>query len=193
MKFKLNFVHGIALAAAIFVPSLALAAWEADPGHTHVTFEVAHMGTSVLPGFFRKVATQLNYDDNNIEASSVTITIDSTSIDTVNSLRDNILRSPDWLDAEKNPSITFVSTSVRRVDDTNFVIAGNLTIRGKTLPVEFATTLTNRVTHPLLKVPAIGFTGTTRIKRSEFGLVKFIPMVADELELRIRIELDQKP
>lgn len=174
-------------------PHLAFAAWEVDPAHTHVGFQVSHMGLTQTPGLFRKVEGQVKFDDKNIEASSVTITIDAASIDTVHTQRDNDLRGAAWFDAEKNPKLTFVSTSVRRIDDKNYVISGNLTIRGKTLPVDFNTVLTNRVINPFLKVPVIGFAGSAKIKRSDFGMTQYLALIADEVDLKIALELIQKP
>lgn len=174
-------------------PHLAFAAWEVDPAHTHVGFQVSHMGLTQTPGLFRKVEGQVKFDDKKIEASSVTITIDAASIDTVHTQRDNDLRGAAWFDAEKNPKLTFVSTSVRRIDDKNYVISGNLTIRGKTLPVDFSTVLTNRVINPFLKVPVIGFAGSAKIKRSDFGMTQYLALIADEVDLKIALELIQKP
>lgn len=175
------------------VPSAALAAWEIDPSHTHVSFQVGHLGLTHTPGIFRKVEGRVNFDDKNVETSSVAITIDAASIDTVHSQRDSDLRGTAWLDVEKNPKISFVSTSVRRVDDKNYLISGNLTIRGKTLPVEFNTVLTNRAMNPFLKVPMVGFVGHARIKRSEFGMSQYPALIADEVALQIALELIQKP
>lgn len=174
-------------------PPMALAAWEIDPSHTHVGFQVGHLGLTHTPGIFRKVEGQVTFDDKKIEASSVAITIDAASIDTVHTQRDADLRSAPWFDVEKNPKLTFVSTSVRRIDDKNYVISGNLTIRGKTLPVDFNTVLTNRVVNPFLKVPVVGFVGNARIKRSDFGMTQYLAVIADEVELKIALELVQKP
>lgn len=181
------------IAGLCILPSAALAAWEIDPSHTHVSFQVGHLGLTHTPGIFRKVEGRVSFDDRNVEASSVAITIDAASIDTVHAQRDSDLRSAGWLDVEKNPKINFVSTAVRRIDDKNYVIAGNLTIRGKTLPVEFSTVLTNRAMNPFLKVPMVGFVGNTRIKRSDFGMTQYPAVIADEVELKIALELIQKP
>ncbi|HSV35592.1 MAG TPA: YceI family protein [Ramlibacter sp.] len=182
-----------AMAMTSLAPSAALAAWEIDPTHTHVSFQVGHLGLTHTPGIFRKVEGRVNYDDKAVEASSVAITIDAASIDTVHGPRDTDLRSAIWLDVEKNPKISFTSTSVRRVDDRNYVISGNLTIRGKTMPVDFSTVLTNRAINPFIKVPMVGFVGNTKIKRTDFGMTQYPGLIADEVELKIALELIQKP
>lgn len=178
--------------ASLFAPA-ALAGWELDPSHTHVSFQVSHLGLTQTPGIFRKVQGEVRYDDTKVESSSVSITIDTASIDTVNPQRDADLRGADWLDAQKNPSITFVSKSVRKLEDSKYSISGDLTIRGKTLPVSFATVLTNRATNPFLKVPMVGFVGEARIKRSDFGLSQYPAVIGDEVSLRIALELLLKP
>lgn len=86
-----------------------------------------------------------------------------------------------------------MSTSVRRIDDSNYIISGNLTIRGKTVPVDFQTLLSGRVVNPFIKVPAVGFVGNAKVKRSDFGMDKFSPVIADEVELKIALEMFQKP
>lgn len=181
------------MALGVLIPTKALAAWEIDPSHTHVSFQVGHLGLTHTPGIFRKVEGRVKFDDKNVEASSVAITIDAASIDTVHAQRDSDLRSADWFDVEKNPTISFVSTSVRRIDDKNYVIAGNLSIRGKSIPVDFNTVLTNRAINPFLKLPMVGFMGNAKIKRSDFGMVQYPAVISDEVDLKISLELIQKP
>lgn len=118
----------LALTPALLL-NLAHAGWEIDPSHTHVSFQVSHLGISNTPGIFRKVSAAMNYDDANVENSSVRFSIEVPSIDTVNEQRDADLRGPDWFDAAKHPEITYSSTAVRRLDEPNFVISGLLTIR----------------------------------------------------------------
>ena len=181
------------MALEVLLPTTALAAWEIDSSHTHVSFQVGHLGLTHTPGIFRKVEGRVKFDDKNVEASSVTITIDATSIDTVHAQRDNDLRSATWFDVEKNPTISFVSTSVRRIDDKNYVIAGNLSIRGKSIPVDFNTVLTNRAINPFLKLPMVGFVGNAKIKRSDFGMTHYPAVISDEVDLKISLEMIQKP
>ena len=193
MTHRLAAISSLGLALAGIAPTSAFAGWELDPSHTHVSFQVGHLGLSKTPGTFRKVDGRMNFDDKNIEASSVTITIDVASIDTVNGQRDADLRSAAWFDVEKYPNIVFASTAVRRIDDKHYVISGNLAIHGKTLPVEFDTVLTARAVNPFLKVPMVGFYGNAKIKRSDFGLTQYPAVIADDVELKIAIELLQKP
>lgn len=192
MKPSIRFTVFLSMLCAL-IAGEAAAGWEIDPSHTHVSFQVGHLGLTHTPGIFRKVQGQVSFDDGKPEASSVALTIDTASIDTVHSQRDADLRGADWLDAERNPHITFVSTAVRRVDDKRFVISGDLSIRGMTLPVDFDTVLTDRAVNPFLKVPMVGFVGQARIKRSDFGMTQYPAVIADEVELKIALELLRKP
>ncbi|HWS69507.1 MAG TPA: YceI family protein [Steroidobacteraceae bacterium] len=189
---KLTFAVALAFVVAL-QPLTAFADWEIEPSHTNIGFHVSHLGLTKTPGVFRKFEGKIALNDDKIEASSVSFTIDAASIDTTSTERDTALRGKDWLDAKRNPHITFVSKSVRRIDDKHFIVSGDLTIRGKTLPVDFSATLTNRTINPFLQVPAIGFVANAQVKRTAFGMSKFLPAVGDDVELEIQTELNQKP
>ena len=179
--------------AAALLPATSQAAWEIDPVHTHVSFEVGHLGLTRTPGIFRKVQGEVTFDLEKIEASTVTITIDSDSIDTAHSQRDADLRKEDWFDAVRNPKISFVSRSVKALDAKNFIVTGDLTLRGVTRPVDFKATLINVITNPFLKVPAVGFIATATVKRADFGMAKFLQAIDDEVLLKIQLEMNKKP
>ena len=189
-----NFIVASCLALSTLLAAPAVrAGWEIDPTHTHVSFDVSHLGLTQTPGIFRQVSGQVNYDDRNIESSSVSISIDTASIDTAYAKRDADLRGPDWFDAEKHPKITFVSKAVRKVGEQKYVITGDLSIKGRTLPVDFTTTLTNRAINPFVKLPMVGFHGEARVKRSAFGLSQYPNVIGDDVNLRIALEMIQKP
>jgi len=182
----------LTLASALLL-NVAHAGWEIDPSHTHVSFEVSHLGVSNTPGIFRKVSAVVNYDDARVENSNIKFSIDAASIDTVHEQRDSHLRGPDWFDAAKYPHITFTSTSVKRQDERNFVISGLLTIRDTTLPVDFNAVVTSRTINPFLKIPMTGFVGTATIKRSDFGLRQYPAAIGEAVSLKIVAELLKKP
>jgi polyisoprenoid-binding protein YceI len=191
MKYRLTLAA--ALAAIALFPGFAIAGWEIEPTHTNVTFEVDHLGLTKTPGQFRKFSADVFLNENKIEESRVNFTVDANSIDTTAIVRDGELRRAAWLDAEQHPNITFVSKTVKRSEDGRIVISGDLTIRGKTLPVDFNARLTEIINNPFLKVPSVGLVATARIKRTDFGMTKFLPAVADEVELRLQTELNKKP
>lgn len=189
----MKLINKLALAGAILLPLPALAAWQVEPSHTHIGFAVGHLGLTKTPGIFRKFDSTLDFNEKNIEASKVTFTIDAASIDTNSSLRDEHLRGADWFNVASNPHIVFASQTVRHIADKRYAVGGLLSIRGKTLPVEFQMVLTSRGTNPWTKTPVVGFAGSATIKRSDFGLSGFIPAVADEVELTIQLEVLQTP
>lgn len=183
----------IAVLSMAILPRTSMAAWEIEPSHTHVSFAVGHMGLTHTPGLFRSVSGTVNFDENNITASSVTLSMDTASVDTAHAQRDEVLRSADWFNAQAYPKITFVSTGVQRVDATHYLVAGNLTVRGKSVPVTFNTTMTVPVANPFLKVPSVGFSGSAHVSRSAFGMQPFLPVIADDVELIFQLEMNKVP
>lgn len=186
-------VAGCFALGTLLATSSAWAGWELDPTHTHVSFDVSHLGLTQTPGIFRQISGQVSYDDKDIESSSVSISIDAASIDTAYAKRDADLRGPDWFDAERHPKITFVSKAVRKVGEHKYVITGDLSIKGRTLSVDFMTTLTNRAVNPFVKLPMVGFAGEARVKRSAFGLTQYPNVIGEDVNLRIALEMIQKP
>ena len=190
---KISALRTLALALCPFLPGLAFADWAIEPSHTNVSFEVDHFGLTQTPGVFRKFASTIHFDDQDIERSQVSLDIDAASVDTYESSRDAALRGADWFDAATHPRITFVSRSVRRIDASNFAIAGDLTVRGKPVPVTFDAHLTNRITNPFLKVPSVGFVATAHVDRTAFGMTQYLPVVGSDVTLKISVELNKLP
>jgi polyisoprenoid-binding protein YceI len=124
------------------------------------------------------VEGRVHFDDRKIASSSVSITLDAASVDTGVAVRDAALRGTDWFDAEANPKISFVSKSVRRVDENRYVITGDLTVRGVSRPVDFSTVLSGRATNPFLNVPAVGY-APPRAIRGVFNVQLLIITVID--------------
>ncbi|GAP55673.1 UPF0312 protein plu2095 [Arthrobacter sp. Hiyo6] len=115
--------------------------WRFDPNHTRIGFSTRHAMVTKVRGAFNDVEGIINADAENPANSSVSVTIKVASIDTRNTQRDEHLRTNDFFDAPSFPEITFVSTRVDQIEEGNFIVAGNLTIRGITkevsLPIEF--------------------------------------------------------
>ena len=124
------------LMAVLTVPAAAEAeGWDVDQAHTEINFSVDHFFTPVT-GSFRDFEIDLVYDPDDPENSSVKATIAVASIDTGNDRRDSHLRSADWFETDKHPHMTFESTSVRKVTDSEVVARGKLTIKGESREVE---------------------------------------------------------
>jgi len=190
----------LAACLCISAPALAIpAAWEIDPAHTGVQFKVRHMMVASVRGAFEKVSGTVVYDEKDIANSGARITIDAASINTRVAQRDEHLRSPDFLDAAKYPTITFQSKRVEKAGEGKLRMTGDLTIRGVTkevvLDVEGPTPAI-RDTEGNLRV---GGQATAKINRKDFGLVWNAALetggvvVGDEVEITIDVEIYRKP
>ncbi len=147
----------------------AVRTWNIDPAHSIAEFAVRHMMVSTVKGRFGSLEGAIEADEANPLASSVRATIDVASIDTHDEQRDAHLRSDDFFNAEKYPHITFVSKRVERVDDENYRVVGDLTIRDVTKEVVLDTEFEGQVRDPYGNQRA-GFTATTQINRGDFGV-----------------------
>lgn len=143
--------------------------WQIDAAHTGVEFSVKHLMISRVKGQFGAVSGSLVLDERSISTSSVKVTIDVSSIDTRDAKRDAHLRSADFFDVEKFPTITFASRRIEGAGDDTFTLVGDLTIRDVTQ--EIALSVTNEGTQ---QDPwggeRIGFSATTTIDRRDYGL-----------------------
>lgn len=178
-------VIAVASASAIAAP----VSYTIDPGHTQTIFSWNHFGFSNPTANFDKIEGTIVYDAADATKSSVDVTI---AIDSVNShvaKFNEHLKSEDFFDAAKFPTATFKSTKVEKGSAQNaWKVSGDLTIHGVTKPVTLDAKLNGVGDHPMKKVPAIGFDGSVNIKRSDFGLGKYVPNVSDEVSIRITTE-----
>jgi polyisoprenoid-binding protein YceI len=176
----------------LFASSCAFAApvaYTLDPAHTQVQFSWNHLQYSNPEAGFDEVAGTLMWDADDITHSSVDVTMAVDSVHSHVAALDQKLRSAEFLDAGRYPKARFVSTRVERLDDAGHLrINGNLTVHGVTRPISLDARLNRVGTYPMLEVPAAGFSASTVIKRSEFGVGEGIPYVGDELEVRITAE-----
>lgn len=180
----------------IMAPVFAIAStWNIDPEHTNVGFKVRHLMVSNVKGGFGKVSGVVTVDDKDITKSSTTVTIDTTSIDTGVAKRDAHLKSPDFLDVAKYPTMTFVSTGVIKGAGGAFKLAGNLTLHGVTRPVVLQVEgLSGEIKDPMGNIRR-GASATTTINRKDYGLVwnKMLEAggvaVGDEVIINIEVEM----
>ena len=145
------------------------ATWAIDPAHSLVEFGVKHMMFTTVKGRFATVSGTIVTHDANPATASVRAEIAAASIDTREAQRDAHLCSPDFLDAERYPTLTFRSTQVAPRGRGRYVVTGDLTIRGVTREVSLEVELTGRGTDPWGN-ERVGFTATTAINRKDFGL-----------------------
>lgn len=182
----------IALAAALALATASAFAapvtYKLDPNHTVVLASWSHFGFSHPSLNFGQVDGTLVYDAKNIGASSVQVTLPLAGLNSFVPDFDEHLRSGDFFEADKYPNATFKSTKVEAAGEGKLKVTGNLTIKDQTKPVVLNVTLNKAADHPMAKRAAIGFDAVSTIKRSDFGVGKFVPNVSDEVELRITTE-----
>ncbi|MBD8897371.1 YceI family protein [Rhodanobacter sp. DHG33] len=162
--------------------------YKLDPGHTMVLFSWNHFGYSNPTANLGLGEGTLVFDEKDPAKSSVDVTLPLSNLDTHVSALDKHLKEADFFNADKYPTVTFKSTSVVPVDGSHFKVTGNLTVHGVTKPVTLDATLNKVGPHPMMKVQAIGFDATATLKRSDFGMGAYVPMVSDEIKVRITTE-----
>lgn len=162
--------------------------YKLDPGHTNVLASWDHFGFSHPSANFGQADGTLVYDADKVSASSVQVTLPLTGLSALADQFYDHLTSDKWFDAAKYPSATFKSTKVEAAGEGKLKVTGDLTIKGVTKPVVLDVTLNKAGEHPMKKVPAIGFDATATVKRSDFGLGAYAPMVSDEVTLKITTE-----
>jgi polyisoprenoid-binding protein YceI len=143
--------------------------WAIDPAHSAGEFAVKHLMVATVRGHFKITEGKIVINEANHTASSVTATLDPTTINTREAKRDAHLQSADFFEAEKYPTITFASTRVEKVDDENWKVFGNLSFHGVTKEVELDVEEGGEIKDPYGKQRR-GFTAETTINRSEWGV-----------------------
>jgi len=184
----------LALFAALALAATAAAqagTWQIDPMHSSAQFSVRHLGVSTVRGAFTKVSGTAKYDSSDPSKTTLEATIDATSVDTRVEMRDNDLRSPNFLEVQKYPTITFHSKQTKAAGAGVLHITGDLTIHGVTKEV---TLDVDGPTAPI-KDPwgnqRIGASAATRINRHDFGVNGAPGAVGDEITITIDVELIQ--
>jgi polyisoprenoid-binding protein YceI len=173
------------------IPGYEAATWNIDPVHSEVGFSVRHMMVSKVRGRFTKFSGQLVTGDDPA-ASSVTAEIDLSSIDTGNEQRDGHIKSADFFEVETYPTMTYKSTGIR-VEDGEYVLDGNLTLKGVTKNVPLRLELNGFGQDPYGGYRA-GFTATGELNRGDFNVSFNAPMqnggvvVGDKITLHLEIE-----
>ncbi len=177
-------------AEAVGIEGYVAGTWELDPVHSHIGFVARHLMVSKVRGHFSKFQAQIVTAPNPLE-SSATATIDLSSVETGNDMRDNDLRSSNFFDAATHPEMTFRSTGIRREGD-GLVLDGDLTIRGVTRPVSLAFEVNGFGPDPYGGTRA-GFSAHGEINRTDFGVSFNAPvpggvMVSEKIQIEIEAE-----
>ncbi len=182
----------VVLAMGTGVVSAQATQWKIDANHSEADFAIKHMSISTVHGTFRGISGTVTFDPANVAKSGVEASIDVTSVDTGVAARDNHLKSPDFFDVAKFPTMTFKSTSVHKVGD-HYDVAGDLTLHGVTKPVVLTLEEPGKSQIGMDgKSVHRGFTATTTINRNDFGLTWNGTLKSGDTMLGndVKIELD---
>jgi polyisoprenoid-binding protein YceI len=158
-----------------------------DSDHTFPLFSYSHLGYSTQTSRFDRTSGKIVLD-REAKTGSADITIDMKSVSTGSTLFNGHIQGEDYLDTAKYPVATFKSTGARFEGDKPVALAGDLTIKGVTLPVTLKIVAFRQMMHPMLKKDTIGANAVTIVKRSDFGAGKNVPFVGDEVTINIAIE-----
>ncbi|SDM64860.1 Polyisoprenoid-binding protein YceI [Franzmannia pantelleriensis] len=156
--------------------------------HAFVQFKINHLGYSYILGSFRDFSGEFSYDPDDLDASSVSLDVDVTSLDTNHAERDRHILSDDFLDADQYPEASFVSTGFEPGDDGEGVLSGELTLKGETREIEMPVTLMGEGEDPWGAYRA-GFEGSTMLTLEDYGIdMSDFPESMHELELYVTFE-----
>jgi polyisoprenoid-binding protein YceI len=191
----------LAAAIALFATPLFAQAppWQIDSAHSAAQFAVRHMMVSTVRGQFNKLSGSVIWDGKTFPSASVDIVIDAASIDTREAKRDDHLRSPDFFDVAKFPTITFKSTRIEPAGEGKLRMTGDMTIRGVTKPVVFEVTGPTPAIKDMSGASRVGASATTTINRKDFGLLWNRTLdsggvvVGDEVTVTVDIEMVSRP
>ena len=190
---RLAILTGI-LALAAPMAMAQTSAWATDPAHSEVDFTIRHGGVSNIHGRIGGVKGTLVYNEADITKATVTVTIDTTTVDTGEAARDTHLKTDAFFDVVKFPTATFTSSSVVK-NGSRLTVNGNLTLHGVTLPVVLDVEGPSKpVEGAMDKKPHSGFTAITTLSRTAYGIGNSLPaavaaMVGDEVKLTIELEI----
>lgn len=190
MKQSLRVSVAALLFGSAFSPVvLAGELYDLDPDHTQAIFHIDHLGYSTVTGSFRRLKGVLTLDEAKPGQSRVEATIEASSVDTGVPARDEDLRSSQFLDVARHQAISFRSMNVKRRGPRSADLSGELTLLGVSRPVTLRTTF-NRVGPDPLRGNRVvaGFSATTTIRRSDFGMKAFIPLIGDVVRIDINAE-----
>jgi polyisoprenoid-binding protein YceI len=190
---KLSHLVAATLIAVSASAAAAQTVWKIDPAHSQAAFAIRHMAISNVNGRFGNISGTIVLDSKDLAKSSVTATIDTTTVDTGVAQRDGHLKSPDFFDVAKFPAMTFASKSVVRSGD-DYTITGDLTIHGVTKPVVLKLDAPDKEQLGSDNKLHRGFSATTTIHRQDFGLVwngtlkSGDNMIGDDVKITLDIE-----
>ena len=167
-------------------------AYAIEPVHTQVEFSVLHLGFTNYGGVFSNASGDLTLDPKSLAAAKLDIAVPVNTVATTSDKLNEELRGAQWLDAQQYPTMTFHSTKIARTGPTTADVAGELTLHGVTKPVVLKAQFVGAGVNPLSKAYTVGFQVTGKIKRSDFGVKTYLPVIGDEVQLNIAAAFEKK-
>jgi len=180
------------LATQLYAPAVTYAEpllYTPDRWHTRIYFTVSHMGLSNYGGRFVEHEIQFMFDEENMENSSIEVTVPVSSIDTFSPELNGKMPNPEFFDTAKHPQIHFKSTEIEQSGAKTARMTGDLTIKGVTLPITFDVTYNKKVMHPFYELNNVGFTAVATLDNRAYG-VNPLPdwMLASKVDVRVEME-----
>ena len=180
--------HIAALVLLLVAVPVCASDYRFDTVHTQVFFCVNHLGFSNPCGRMRVKSGFIHFDDNHWERAKVDVVVDTTSLDMGDAKWNAPLRSWQFLETDKYPRAHFVSTTVTKNGDRSAIVHGQLTLHGITRPLKLNVTFNRAGVDAYSLHYTAGFSATATLKRSEFGIKKYLPDIGDDVTLRIEVE-----
>ena len=173
-------------AALLSFKTVAPATWTTDPAHSKLGFTVTHMMVSDVEGTFKSFTATITSSKDDFSDAVIDMSADIASVNTDNDQRDTHLKSADFFDAAKYPTLQYKSTGLTKTGKDTYKVNGNLTMLGVTKPVTMDLKYRGTVENPMSKKQTAGFTVTGVIKRSDFALGNGFPapMISDEVRIK---------
>ncbi len=180
------------VAMVIAVGSQAQTTWKTDPMHSFVTFSIKHMGISFVDGHFGTFSGTITASKEDLSDAKIDYTVDVNSVNTTVEMRDKDLRSKNFFDAEKYPTMKFESTNFKKLSGNNYELSGKLTIKDVTKDVKFAVVYGGTAKDQRGTVKA-GFGATTTINRLDYN-INYDPTgagVGKDVEIKLNLEFSK--
>jgi polyisoprenoid-binding protein YceI len=188
MKKTIILIVATLLNTAVFAQT-----WKVDKAHSHITFTITHLSVSDVDGSFKSYDATITASKPDFSDAVFSFTANTASVSTDNDNRDNHLKTAEFFDVAKYPTLTFTSTSIQPAGGNHYKLGGNLTLNGVTKPVVFDLIYKGTITNPMSKKADAGFTVTGTVKRSDFnfGSKYGAPMLSDEVTFKASGEFGQ--
>ncbi len=187
---KQTALRSLAISALMLVTGAASAAepWVADLSHTRISFEVEHLGFSIMPGIFRDFEVDFQFDPERPENSSLAVVIRAESVDMFHDGLNEHLRNEDFFHVAAHPQITFTSREVVSTGEDTARVTGEMIMLGVSVPVSFDVTLRKLGPHPFNQEQRAGFSATGTVDRTAFGMDYAAPVVGTDIAFTLAAE-----